>query len=146
MTTEVVDPLTGEIVSVEHMATIYANAVEQERDLFDDLAELQAQKADYEDALRAVMTEEMRVDAGEGRKVVMVPPKRPPQRVSTRGCERHREVLLDLKMGRMEEVYRPPLISEVRERRAELVARGIPLVDISPEPMAGPPTIGVVKV
>jgi hypothetical protein len=141
----VVDPITGEVVTLEYLAVIFANAWEQEREMTEDLRAIRAQMEAYEEEFRKHIKVEQRVEAGEGRHVVLVPPKRPAQRVSTSGCQRHKEELLDMKLGREELVYKPPLIGEVRANRAALVARGIPLSEIAPEPLAGPPTLEVVK-
>ena len=142
---ETCDPLTGEMVPASHLAIIYANATEERAELAAELRKLDAELADMRDALTAA-AEHGPIDAGEGRKVVLKPPRRPSQRVIASGAERHREVLLDMGGARMESVFRPPNITWVRDHAAELVARGVPVDEIAPEPMAGPPSLEVVDV
>lgn len=138
----VVDPETGEVVPPEHLAVTYANAVEAVAEAEAELGKLRRSVAALADAVRP-LAEAGPLEAGYGRRVVLAPPKRPAQRVSSSACEKHSEVLLDMGIGGM--VYKAPGIAVIRERRAELVARGIDPNELAPEPMAGPPTLEVVS-
>jgi hypothetical protein len=145
MTVEVCDPTTGELVTASHLAVIYANAREERAEQAAELRKLDAEIADLYDALKEAAASGP-IDAGAGRKLVLSPPKRPAQRVSAQGAAKYREILQDLGLGREESVYRPPSITEVRNQRALLLARGVDLDELAPEPIPGPATLEVVHV
>lgn len=144
MTLEACDPLTGELVPATHLATIYANASEELGEMEAEVRKLRAEVADIRDALIPV-AQEGPIDAGQGRKVVLEPPRRPSQRVSAQGAQRYKEELLTLGMGTIEEVFRPPTITAVRDRMAELIANGVDPGVLAPEPIPGPPSLRVVS-
>jgi hypothetical protein len=143
VTTEAVDPMTGEVVPATHLAIVYANASEELEEMEAEVRKLRAEVADIRDALIPV-AQEGPIDAGQGRKVVLEPPRRPSQRVSAQGAQRYKEELLTLGMGSVEQVFRPPTITAVRDRMAELIAHGIDPQVLAPEPIPAPPSLKVV--
>lgn len=143
MTTDILLPRTGEVMPASHLATILANAIEEEARQAEELRALRADIADMTAALTDA-AKEGPIDAGRGRKVVYDPPRRPAQRVSADGAAKHREVLLDMGGAEMVQKFSPPTISWVRANSAELVARGVPIEEVAPTPLSGPGALRVV--
>jgi hypothetical protein len=135
--------MTGEVVPATHLAIVYANASEELEEMEAEVRKLRAEVADIRDALIPV-AQEGPIDAGQGRKVVLEPPRRPSQRVSAQGAQRYKEELLTLGMGSVEQVFRPPTITAVRDRMAELIAHGVDPQVLAPEPIPAAPSLKVV--
>jgi len=53
--------------------------------------------------------------------------------VSKEGCEKHVEGLLSVGLGEMVTGYKTPTAKQVKDKRAELAAAGVPFRDIVPE-------------
>lgn len=146
----VIDAATGEVLGdleIKALADSLATeivpldkALEEARE---EVAKLVARREVLIHKLRPLLGDEGRADGGPAW-VVAAPPTRGSQRVSRGGCESYREQLLTLGLGEMKLVYQPPLITQVRAARADLVAAGIPLEDIAPTPKPGPSTIVVI--
>jgi hypothetical protein len=146
-----VNPTTGEVLDqrdaeglARHLAAV-----------MDDIAELQAE-------LGRLREEEMRLDIhlrshglrigmriyagehhGKRRYLVCVPPdRRPAQRVNAAWCAKHSEQLLDMGLGYMQ--YKAPTAAEVRRKAGELVAAGIDVSEVLPEP--NEPVIGNIEI
>jgi hypothetical protein len=141
----VFDPQTGEVkASAEQVDQIAGDFVSVSRAIDEAEAELKLMRTRREElgiALRDLVPTEGRADAGDAW-LVRSPAPRPAQRVSRTGAERHAEPLLGLGLGRM--AYAPPGIAEVRRERARIIAAGIPLEEIAPEPLPGPDTFEIV--
>lgn len=145
-----VDPTTGEVLEpAEAQALADSLALEivpLEEAIDQARAEVQAlvhRREALVYKLRPLLGETGRADGGAAW-VVAVPPVRGAQRVSAAGCALWKEQLLTLGLGYEEKVYRPPKITEVRAARATLIAAGVELEDIAPEPHPGPPAVEVV--
>lgn len=145
-----VDSSTGEVIEADERSRRAESIARELAKLEPALAEAQTEvselakrRGELERALRPLMAEDERVDGGSAW-VVLEAPRRPAQRVSREGAERWREQLIGLGLGAEETVFKPPTISAVRAARAEIVAAGIPMVAIAPEPLAGPSVLKVV--
>ena len=91
----------------------------------DALTMLEARLSEVEADLRASLGigEAVQVPGG----VVVIAPrgKQPATRIDAAGLSEFREQLADLGLVREETTYTRPKVSEVRERTAELIARGV---------------------
>lgn len=144
MSPRLVDPATGELAPLEEIESAALDYVmladEIEHDAA-DLADKRKRLSALASELLDVMTEGEAIEAGPAN-VVKVPGPRASQRVSRSGCLAFTEQLLGLGLGSME--YQPPGIAEVRRNAARIIAAGIPLERIAPEPMPPPPFLQVV--
>lgn len=95
-------------------------------------------------AIRGLIPVEGRVSAGAGAWVVVQPGKPGRRGVNALACEQFREELLSLGLGRVEQKFHPPLISQVDASRAELTAAGIPISVIAPTPEPRPDEVVIV--
>lgn len=139
------DARTGEVVPaevVEQVAREYRDASLAQAEAAAEVSRLAGIVAERREQLRAMVPDEGAIDIGPA-VVVRTPAARPSQRVSRPGCERHAEQLLGMGLGQM--AYAPPGIADVRRRRAEIIAAGIPLEEIAPEPMPAPDTFEIVE-
>lgn len=141
MTTEAVNPTTGELVDLEPIAAEYLAVHAAHEEALREARTLGTRLAQLRTTLVELLPPDGVVDAGDA-VVVKAPPARPAQRVSRSGCEPFAEELLELGLGRMG--YMPPGIAAIRAKRAAIIAAGLPLDRIAPTPMAGPPTIEIV--
>lgn len=106
-----------------------------------EVGTLDARRVALEDDLRRLGV--TRADGGS-HYAVLVPPKRGAQRVDRQVAQRERETLLTLGLGHEQMAYHPPTISAIRAARAELIAAGVDLDALAPEPVAGPATVQLV--
>ena len=103
------------------------------------------------DVLEARLREiegDLRADLGEGEAVVvpggavvMAPRgKQPPSRIDSQGLSAYREELIDLGIVREEITLTRPRVSEVRDKTAELIARGVDVnrIIVRPAQPVGP--------
>ena len=143
----VFDPETGEVIAdegqVKAMAAEYVAVVAAREEAQEQVRRYGEREAELDLALRSLTRPQQRLEVEPGVVLVRKPAARPAQRVSRPGCEPYAEQLLDLNLGRME--YRPPGIAEVRRRSGEIIAAGVPLDEIAPEPPAGPDTFAVIR-
>ena len=143
----VFDPETGEVLAdaaqVLAMATEFVAVVAAREEAQEQVRRYGDREAELDLALRSLTRPQQRLAVEPGVVLVRKPAARPAQRVSRPGCEPYAEQLLDLNLGRME--YKPPGIAQVRARAGELIAAGIPLEAIAPEPVAGPDQFEIVR-
>lgn len=141
----VFDAESGEVIAsqqqVEAMAAEYASAVAAREEAHAEIAALTLRIDALEVDLRGLVPSGARTDAGDSY-LVRTPAPRPSQRVSRYGCARFSEQLLALGIGHV--AYQPPGIAEVRRESARIIAAGIDLAQIAPEPVPGPDTFRVV--
>lgn len=148
MSEHVIDPVTGELLEGEAAAEAAANlrAIADEfarvsaahDEALDEAKRLGVRRDELATALRELLPVGQRADAGSSW-VVMEPASRPAQRVDRNEAARYREALLGLDLGREETVYQPPTKAEIDRKRAQVIAAGVPLDAILPEPVSGPP-------
>ena len=144
MTTVCVHPITGEVIDdPARVAREYARLDQQIHDLSHEVNELIAARAALEPAVRGCLMVQQRLDAGD-HWVVKVPPARnPAQRVDRAACETHAEELAGLGLGEWTRAYAAPKASEVKAAAGDILAAGLPLHQILPEP---PPPVPEVRV
>lgn len=65
--------------------------------------------------------------------------------VNKDAAEAHREQLLSLGLGKVEEIFKPPTVADLNKRRAEVTAAGIPWKQIVTVGDAGPAHIEIVE-
>jgi hypothetical protein len=135
------DPSTGEILAesaLEGHARKLAAICDDITELEAELNSLNAEKVKIDIYLRACG---IKIGArlyagkhdGKSRYVVCVPPpRRAAQRVNAAACELHSEVLLGMGLGYMQ--YRAPSAADVRKKAPQLVAAGIDVGELLPEP------------
>lgn len=141
-----VDQRTGEITppeTVERVARDYASAMAAYEEARAVARRLEEDVRRYREDLIAIVPAEGRIDAGDAW-VVMSPPDRPAQRVDRIAAARFREQLLDLGLGKESLDFHAPTASEVRKQKDRVIAAGLPLDELLPEPVAGPPTPRIV--
>ena len=144
------DPRTGEVLAPDAAGIVAASiaveytAVESAyQAAVNDVRELDERRQSLRHALQKVLPVEGRADGGVAW-VVLTPGKPGRRSVSAQGCDAYREQLLTLGLGRLEQTFRPPKISEVDAARAELTAAGVPVSVIAPTPEAHAPTVVIV--
>lgn len=140
-TTDYIDRRTGEVVPpevVEQIARDFASAKAEHDAARAEARRIEADVQRYREDLIAIVRSEERLDAGT-HWLVMSPPDRPAQRVDRLAADSHREVLLGLGLGKVTEDYHAPTAAEVRKEKDRIIAAGIPLERLLPEPLAGPP-------
>jgi hypothetical protein len=143
-----VDSRTGEVVPVdvvEAVARDYRSAEEALRSGRAEVVRLESEVDRIDKDLSAMVPVEGRVDAGPVW-IVVEPGDRGSQRVSASGASRFREKLVDLGLGKevTEKKFEPPTAAQVRANKAAIIAAGIPLAEILPEPEVGKPKLRVV--
>ncbi len=141
-----VDVRTGEVTPrevVEAVARDFRSAKEAREAALAEARRLGVEVDRYREDLVAIVPAEGAIDIGDA-VVVMEPAARPAQRVDRQGAARHREALLTLGLGRESLDFHAPTAAEIRAEKARVIAAGIPLADLLPEPMAGPPVPKVV--
>jgi hypothetical protein len=101
---------------------------------------LEARLRELENNLRAELTEGEAVIVPGGAVVMAPRGKQPPSRIDSQGLSAYREELLDLGIVREEVVLSRPKVSEVRDKTAELIARGVDVhrIIVRPAQPVGP--------
>jgi hypothetical protein len=101
---------------------------------------LEARLRELENDLRAELTEGEAVIVPGGAVVMAPRGKQPPSRIDSQGLSAYREELLDLGIVREEVVLSRPKVSEVRDKTAELIARGVDVhrIIVRPAQPVGP--------
>ena len=144
MTTVCVHPITGEVIDdPAAIAREYGRVCRQLADLNHQVNELVAARLELEPAVRGCLHVHQRLDAGDHWIVEAPPARRPAQRVDRATCETHAEELAGLGLGEWTRAYAPPRAAEVKAAAAEIIAAGLPLHQILPEP---PPPVPEVRV
>jgi hypothetical protein len=147
------DPITGEVLSdgavfdipSDRLAQEYAQTAQEVARLRAELGAMQAKLDILAAEVRARVPIGSKIEGGGFAVVVAPPARRPARRVIASRCVPFREKLLALGLGEVEEVYRPPTIGQVRAAQAKLIAAGIPIDEIAPDPGEGDPMIEVVE-
>lgn len=101
---------------------------------------LEARLRELENDLRADLGEGEAVAVAGGHVVMAPRGKQPPSRIDSQGLSAYREELLDLGIVREEVTLSRPKVSEVRDRTAELIARGVDVsrIIVRPAQPVGP--------
>ncbi len=136
-----VDVRTGEVTPpevVEAVARDFRSASAAHEQALAEARRLGEEVSRYREDLVAIVPVEGTIDLGDA-VLVMEPPSRPAQRVDRTAADRYREQLLALGLGRESLDFHAPTAAAVRERRAELIANGVPVSELLPEPVPGPP-------
>jgi hypothetical protein len=146
------DPITGEVlpdgaivdVPNDELAKEYAQTAHEVARLQAELGAMQAKLDILAAEVRARVPVGEKIEGGGFTVVVAMPSRRPARRVIASRCVPFREKLLALGLGEVEEVYKPPTIGQVRAAQARLIAAGIPIDEIAPDPGEGEPVVEVV--
>lgn len=153
MSAPVLDLRTGELLEgaaagaylaeVNGLAAEYVSVSAAHDEALAEARRLSSSRDQLAAALGELLPPEGRADGGSAY-VVMEPPARPAQRVSRQGAERHQEALLGIGLGEVVTEYRAPTAAAIRAEKPRVIAAGIPLADLLPEPIPGPPRAVVV--
>lgn len=144
MTDPAVHPVTGEIIDdPARVAREYARLDQQIHDLSHEVNKLIAARAALEPAVRGCLQVAARLDGGDCGVVEAPPARRPAQRVDPAACQTHAEQLETIGLGEWKRAYAPPRAAEVKAAAAEIIAAGLPLHQILPDP---PPPVPEVRV
>jgi hypothetical protein len=133
------NPNTGEVIeneALEQMARTYIQTRQAALEAKQEMEKMQDIADQIEHQLRHYgmqIGDRIRADRLW---LVMTPPKRrAAQRVDLAAAERYSEQLLDIGLGQM--AYKPPTAAQVRQESGKLIASGIPIDELLPDPGDG---------
>lgn len=144
------NPETGE-VTTSYEAGFDPEVVGPEYDRLDEqvgdteraLSTLRDRRGDLEVVIKRNVPVGSAIAGRDGAMVAVVEGSTPPRQVDRVACGRRMEELLDLGLGEL--TFKPPTLAQLRDRQAELAARGIALEELAPKRAAGAPRVEVVR-
>ena len=138
-------PVTGEVIDdPEQVAREWVRLTAAIAEANHEVNHLLAARAAIEPAMRACVDALDRVDGTDAWVVAKPPTRRPSQRVDVTYAQAHREVLDGLGLGGDRTTYQPPTAAQVRAHGADLVARGLDVARLLPEPPPAPAELAIV--